>query len=52
MADGEILVFDRRAVRRHRERAARLRSAEFLFDEAADRLAGRPRAVAAQAPAR
>jgi len=41
MADGEILVFDRRAVRRHRERAARLRSAEFLFDEAADRLADR-----------
>jgi SAM-dependent methyltransferase len=38
MAEGEILVFDRLAVRRHRERAARLRSAEFLFDEAADRL--------------
>jgi SAM-dependent methyltransferase len=41
MAEGEILVFDRRAVRRHRERAARLRSAEFLFDEAADRLTER-----------
>jgi SAM-dependent methyltransferase len=38
MAEGEILVFDRRAVRRHRERAARLGTAEFLFDEAAERL--------------
>ena len=35
---GEILVFDRQAVRRHRERAARLGSAEFLFEEAAERL--------------
>src|SRR5262249_60333060 len=39
MAEGEILVFDRRAVRQHRERAARLGTAEFLFEEAADRLA-------------
>lgn len=38
MAEGEILVFDRQAVRRHRERAARLGSAEFLFEEAAERL--------------
>jgi len=41
MAEGEILVFDRRAVRRHRERAARLRTAEFLFEEAAERLGDR-----------
>jgi NADH dehydrogenase [ubiquinone] 1 alpha subcomplex assembly factor 5 len=41
MAQGEILIFDRRAVRQHRERAARLGSAEFLFDEAAERLAER-----------
>jgi SAM-dependent methyltransferase len=41
MAEGEILIFDRRAVRQHRERAARLGSAEFLFDEAAERLAER-----------
>jgi SAM-dependent methyltransferase len=41
MAEGEILVFDRRAVRRHRERAARLGTAEFLFEEAADRLTER-----------
>lgn len=41
MAESEILVFDRRAVRRHRERAARLGSAEFLFEEAAERLAER-----------
>jgi NADH dehydrogenase [ubiquinone] 1 alpha subcomplex assembly factor 5 len=41
MAEGEILVFDRRAVRQHRERAARLASAEFLFEEAAERLAER-----------
>ena len=38
MAEGEILVFDRQAVRRHRERAARLGTAEFLFEEAAERL--------------
>ncbi len=41
MAEGEILVFDRRAVRHHRERAARLGTAEFLFEEAAERLAER-----------
>jgi SAM-dependent methyltransferase len=41
MAEGEILVFDRRAVRQHRERAARLGTAEFLFEEAAERLAER-----------
>jgi NADH dehydrogenase [ubiquinone] 1 alpha subcomplex assembly factor 5 len=41
MAEGEILVFDRWAVRRHRERAARLGTAEFLFEEAAERLAER-----------
>jgi SAM-dependent methyltransferase len=41
MEEGEILVFDRRAVRQHRERAARLGSAEFLFEEAAERLAER-----------
>jgi NADH dehydrogenase [ubiquinone] 1 alpha subcomplex assembly factor 5 len=41
MAEGEILIFDRRAVRQHRERAARLRTAEFLFDEAAERLVER-----------
>jgi SAM-dependent methyltransferase len=41
MTEGEILVFDRRAVRLHRERAARLGSAEFLFEEAAQRLAER-----------
>jgi len=38
MAESEILVFDRRAVRQHRERAARLGTAEFLFAEAAERL--------------
>ena len=38
MAEGEILVFDRRAVRQHRERAARTGAAEFLFEEAAERL--------------
>jgi NADH dehydrogenase [ubiquinone] 1 alpha subcomplex assembly factor 5 len=38
MSEGEILVFDRRAVRQHRERAARLGTAEFLFEEAAERL--------------
>jgi len=38
MAEGEILVFDRGAVRQHRERAARLGTAEFLFEEAAQRL--------------
>jgi len=41
MAEGEILVFDRRAVRQHRERAARLGTAEFLFEEAAERLSER-----------
>jgi len=41
MAEGEILVFDRQAVRRHRERAARLGTGEFLFEEAAERLAER-----------
>jgi len=41
MADGEILVFDHRAVRQHRERAARLGTAEFLFQEAAERLSER-----------
>jgi len=41
MTEGEILVFDRRAVRQHRERAARLGTAEFLFEEAAERLAER-----------
>ena len=38
MTEGEILVFDRWAVRQHRERAARLGTAEFLFEEAAERL--------------
>jgi SAM-dependent methyltransferase len=38
MAEGEILVFDRQAVRQHRERAARRGTAEFLFEEAAERL--------------
>lgn len=38
MTEGEILVFDRQAVRRHRERAARLGTGEFLFEEAAERL--------------
>jgi len=41
MSEGEILIFDRRAVRQHRERAARLGTAEFLFDEAAERLVER-----------
>ena len=41
MAEGEILIFDRRAVRQHRERAARLGTAEFLFEEAAERLTER-----------
>jgi NADH dehydrogenase [ubiquinone] 1 alpha subcomplex assembly factor 5 len=41
MAEDELLVFDRRAVRQHRERAARLGTAEFLFEEAAERLAER-----------
>jgi NADH dehydrogenase [ubiquinone] 1 alpha subcomplex assembly factor 5 len=41
MAEDEFLVFDRRAVRQHRERAARLGTAEFLFEEAAERLAER-----------
>ncbi|HXP77072.1 MAG TPA: methyltransferase domain-containing protein [Stellaceae bacterium] len=41
MAEDEILIFDRRAVRQHRERAARLGTAEFLFEEAAERLAER-----------
>ena len=41
MAEGEILIFDRRAVRRHRQRAARLGAAEFLLDEAAEHLAAR-----------
>jgi len=41
MAEGEILIFDRRSVRQHRERAARLGTAEFLFEEAADRLSER-----------
>jgi NADH dehydrogenase [ubiquinone] 1 alpha subcomplex assembly factor 5 len=41
MAEGEILIFDRRAVRQHRERAARLGTAEFLFEEAAERLSER-----------
>lgn len=36
-----MLVFDRRAARRQRERAARLGGAEFLFEEAADGLADR-----------
>src|SRR4029077_11381849 len=41
MADG-MLVFDRRAVRAHRERAApRLTRHDFLFREVADRLADR-----------
>ena len=38
MSIGDILVFDRRAVRQHRERAARLGTAEFLFEEAGERL--------------
>ncbi len=37
----EIRVFDRRAVRRHRARAARIGTAEFLFEEAAAGLAER-----------
>ena len=41
MAEGEILIFDRRAVRRHRQRAARLGPAEFLLEEAAEHLAAR-----------
>jgi SAM-dependent methyltransferase len=41
MADG-MLVFDRRSVRAHRDRAApRLADHDFLFREAADRLADR-----------
>src|SRR5437763_6488630 len=35
------IVFDARAVRRHRARAARLGGAEFLFDEVAERLVDR-----------
>src|SRR5277367_3920483 len=38
MAGEGIQVFDRRAVRRHRARAAAIGSAEFLFEEAAARL--------------
>ena len=41
MAEGDILIFDRRALRRHRERAARQRRAEFLLEEASERLAQR-----------
>jgi SAM-dependent methyltransferase len=38
MAGEGIQVFDRRAVRRHRARAADIGTAEFLFEEAAARL--------------
>ncbi len=38
MAGEGIQVFDRRAVRRHRARAAAIGTAEFLFEEAAARL--------------
>jgi SAM-dependent methyltransferase len=41
MTEAGMLIFDRRAVRQHRERAARLGSAEFLFEEAADRVSER-----------
>lgn len=41
MADGEILIFDRRAVRRHRKRAARLGAAEFLLSQVTEQLAAR-----------
>jgi SAM-dependent methyltransferase len=41
MAEGEILIFDRRALRRHRERAALQGGAEFLLEETAERLAQR-----------
>ncbi|HMK67040.1 MAG TPA: methyltransferase domain-containing protein [Stellaceae bacterium] len=41
MAEGDILIFDRRALRRHRERAARRGCAEFLLEEASERLAQR-----------
>jgi len=41
MAEGDILIFDRRAVRHHRRRAARQGSAEFLLEEAASRLVQR-----------
>jgi SAM-dependent methyltransferase len=41
MAEGEILIFDRRALRRHRQRAARMGAAEFLLNEAAEQLAAR-----------
>jgi len=41
MAEGEILIFDRRAVRLHRQRAARRVGAEFMLEEATERLAQR-----------
>jgi len=41
MAEGEILIFDRRALRRHRERAVRQGGAQFLLEETAERLAQR-----------
>ena len=43
-----IEIFDRRAVRRHRERAARIGTAEFLHEEAASLLAERLRDVTRQ----
>lgn len=41
MVGSPNVLFDRRAVRQHRARAARLGTAEFLFEEIADRLAER-----------
>lgn len=41
MASDAIQIFDRRAVRRHRARAAGIGTAEFLFEESAARLADR-----------
>jgi len=41
MAGDEIQVFDRRAVLKHRDRAAVLGTGEFLFEAAAERLADR-----------
>jgi NADH dehydrogenase [ubiquinone] 1 alpha subcomplex assembly factor 5 len=49
--DGPIAVFDRRAVRRHRQRAAAApHTADFLFVEAAERLADRLDDIARRFP--
>ncbi len=48
MAD--LVVFDRAAVRRHRDRAARLGAAEFLFEAAAEGLADRLQDIRRQFP--